>query len=164
MKRLFLLVAATMTAFLFADVRAEEPNPNQAAVVQANNEFALALYAKLAQEKGNLFFSPYSISDALAMTAAGARGDTLTAMNKTLHLPHDSAKVNAGFNELIKTLNGNEKDRKYQLSVANALWGQKGYNFLPSFEKTATDDYHAMLKELDFAKDTEKARQTINCW
>jgi serine protease inhibitor len=98
------------------------------------------------------------------MTAAGARGDTLTAMNKTLHLPQDSAKVNAGFQELIKTLNGNEKERKYQLSVANALWGQKGYNFLPSFEKTAVDDYHAMLKELDFAKEAEKARQTINQW
>ncbi|HEY1859271.1 MAG TPA: serpin family protein, partial [Gemmataceae bacterium] len=144
MKRFFFLPVALMTPFLLSCEGAEEPKSNQAAVVQANNEFALALYAKLAQEKGNLFFSPYSISDALAMTAAGARGDTLTAMNKTLHLPPDSAKVNAGFQELIKALNSNEKERKYQLSVANALWGQKGYNFLPSFEKTATDDYHAM--------------------
>jgi serpin B len=164
MKRILHLPAILMTPLLFADLRAEEPKTNQAAVVQSNNDFALALYAKLSQEKGNLFFSPYSISDALAMTAAGARGDTLTAMNKTLHLPQDSAKVNVGFRELIKTLNGNEKERKYQLSVANALWGQKGYNFLPSFEKTAVDDYHAMLKELEFAKETEKARQTINHW
>src|SRR5437879_2145385 len=101
MRYVIVPLAAAAFISLFADLRAREPKYSEPTIVQGNNEFALALYAKLAKEKGNLFFSPYSISDALAMTAAGARGDTLTAMNKTLHLPEDSAKVNAGFHDLI---------------------------------------------------------------
>jgi serpin B len=147
-----------------AATRAEEKTPNQEAIVKANNLFTLSLYAKLRSEKGNLFFSPYSIADALAMTAAGARGETLMEMTKTLHLPEDQTHTNAGFRELIKTINGNGKERKFQLSTANALWGQKGFNFLPSFEKTAVDDYHAALKEVDFIKETDKARLAINQW
>jgi len=164
MNRLSPLCAALCMLLFAAATRAEEKTPNQEAIVKANNLFTLSLYAKLRSEKGNLFFSPYSIADALAMTAAGARGETLAEMNKTLHLPEDQARTNAGFRELIKTINGNGKERKFQLSTANALWGQKGFNFLPSFEKTAVDDYHAALKEVDFIKETDKARLAINQW
>jgi serpin B len=147
-----------------AATRAKEKTRNQEAIVKANNLFTLSLYAKVRSEKGNLFFSPYSIADALAMTAAGARGETLTEMNKTLHLPEDQARTNAGFRELINTINGSGKERTFQLNTANALWGQKGFNFLPSFKKTAVDDYHAALMEVDFAQETEKARLAINQW
>jgi serpin B len=164
MNRFSLLCAALCVLLFAAATRAEEKTPNQEAIVKANNLFTLSLYAKLRSEKGNLFFSPYSIADALAMTAAGARGETLAEMNKTLHLPEDQARTNAGFRELIKTINGNGKERKFQLSTANALWGQKGFNFLPSFEKTAVDDYHAALREVDFAEETEKSRLAINQW
>jgi serpin B len=164
MKHFPLLSVAMLAGLPLAAGAAEEKTSYQDAVVKANNAFTFSLYAKLRSEKGNLFFSPYSISDALAMTAVGARGDTLTQMNDTLHLPQDSAKTNAGFRELIKAVNGDAKERKFQLSTANALWGQKGYNFLPSFEKAAVDDYHAALKEVDFAKETEKSRLAINQW
>src|SRR4051794_4446816 len=67
---------------------ADEPAAaDRAAVVRGNNRFALELYARLRQGEGNLFLSPYSISAALAMTSAGARGRTLEQMTSTLHLP-----------------------------------------------------------------------------
>ena len=60
-------------------------------VVKGNNIFAVALYGRLRNQRGNLFFSPESISTALAMAYAGARGGTASEMAKTLHftLPPD---------------------------------------------------------------------------
>jgi serpin B len=143
---------------------AEQPKVEEVSVVKGNNEFALALFEQLRAKEGNLFFSPYSISDALAMTAAGARGETLEQMAKTLHLSADPAQVAPAFQKLIETLNGDPKFRTYQLSVANALWGQKGYHFLPEFLKQTETNFHAGLQQVDFAGDAEKARQTINQW
>jgi serpin B len=133
------------------------------AVVQGNNVFALDLYGRLRQQDGNLFFSPYSISDALAMTYAGARGQTAEQMATTLHFGLPAARLHPAFGELIRHLNTGGKDRKYQLSVANALWGQKGYTFLPDFIRLTKDVYEGGLKEVDFVK-TEEARKAINHW
>ena len=134
-----------------------------AAVVQGNNVFALDLYGRLRQQDGNLFFSPYSISDALAMTYAGARGQTAEQMATTLHFGLPPQRLHPAFGELIRHLNAGGKDRKYQLSVANALWGQKGYTFLPDFLRLTQDVYQGGLKEVDFVK-TEAARKAINAW
>jgi serpin B len=134
------------------------------AVVQGNNLFACDLYAQLRQEPDNLFFSPYSISTALAMTYAGARGNTAAEMAATMHFDLPPEKLHPGFGELIKHLNAPGKDRPYQLTVANRLWGQQGYNFLPEFLKLTEDQYRAGLKEVNFAGATEAARQEINAW
>jgi serpin B len=138
-------------------------DPDTAAVVKGNNVFALDLYGRLRQKDGNLFFSPYSISDALAMTYAGARGQTAEQMATTLHFALPAQRLHPAFGELIRYLNAGGKDRKYQLSVANALWGQKGYTFLPDFIRLTKDVYEGGLKEVDFVK-TEEARKTINHW
>ena len=71
--------------------------------------------------------------------------------------------MHAAFAGLIQELNRKDKDRKYQLSIADALWAQKGYGFLPTFIKLAKDAYGASLQELDFAK-AEEARKIINNW
>jgi serpin B len=134
------------------------------AVVEGANAFALDLYARLGTEGGNLFFSPYSISTALAMTYAGARGDTAAEMAKTLHFPADAEKLHASYTALLNQLNRGGKDRGYQLTVANALWGQKGHPFLNPFLTLVRDRYHAGLSELDFVGNAEEARQTINSW
>src|SRR5262245_53430970 len=95
-------------------------------LVEGNNAFAAELYAKLASEgQGNLFFSPYSLSTALAMTYGGARGQTAAEMAKTLHFPTRDQALHAAFGKLIRDINGNGAERKYQLTVANRLWGQK---------------------------------------
>jgi serpin B len=137
---------------------------DMAAVVRGNNEFAFDLYAQLKQKDGNLFFSPQSISTALAMTYAGARGTTADEMAKTLHFTLKEDKLHPAFHALIEELNGAGKKRGYQLSVANALWGQKGYKFLPDFLQLTKKNYGAGLREVDFAGDTEGARKTINAW
>ena len=134
-----------------------------AAVVKGNNQFALNLYAQLRTQNGNLFLSPSSISTALAMTYAGARGDTARQMAATLHFTLDQQHLHPAFASLMKELKGNGAARNYQLNVANALWGQKGYVFLDGFISTAKDNYGAALNEVDFAK-TEEARRTINVW
>src|SRR3712207_4148327 len=91
---------------------------DKAAVAQGNNRFGLELYARLRQGEGNLFLSPYSISAALAMTSAGARGRTLEQMASTLHLP-EQGQLHPAMADLIHEVNGEGKGKRgYQLSTA----------------------------------------------
>jgi serpin B len=100
------------------------------AVADGSNRFALDLYGKLRGEPGNLFLSPYSVHAALAMTADGANGPTRDEMVKVLHLPPDPAKaLAAGDLGRYYAAGGTG----YELSVANALWGQKGFPWRPEF-------------------------------
>jgi len=151
-------------------------------IVQGNNKFALELYAKLRAREGNLFFSPYSISTALAMTYAGARGQTESQMAEVLHFPTvtklvaepkgglmalpgwERKQFHSAFGRIIKDLNNRGEKGGYELTVANALWGQKGYGFLKTFLKLTEKNYGAGLKEVDFIAATEAARKTINAW
>ena len=94
-------------------------------VVQGNNQFAIDIYARLRQQPGNLFLSPYSLSTALAMTYAGARGETAEQMVKVLHFDVTPDRLHPAFEALIRQVNGG-KGRSYRLSVANALWGREG--------------------------------------
>src|SRR5262245_59006053 len=145
-----------------------QPQPHlkgdAASVVEGNTAFAVDLYGRLAGKPGNLFFSPYSISNALAMTYSGARGKTAQEMAATLHFDLEPAKFHPAFAELIRELQGDPAKRKFQLQVANRLWGQKDYGFLPEFLKLGADHYQAGLQELDFVRVTELARKTINRW
>ncbi|BBM86945.1 serpin family protein [Candidatus Uabimicrobium amorphum] len=130
------------------------------ALVTGNNTFAWELYKKLTTEQKNVFFSPYSISTALAMTYAGAAGNTAQQMQKTLHFP--STNPHPSFSALIDATQ--PTNALYKLYVANALWGQKDYDFLPEFLQTTGKNYGAGLFEVDFKKETEQARNTINHW
>jgi serpin B len=127
------------------------------------NAFAHDLHARLAKvEKGDLFFSPFSIEAALAMTAAGAKGDTLDEMRKTLHLPTDP---HAAFGTLINHLNsaGRDKLRPYELTVANAIWAQKGFPWHKEFTELTQKHYGSGLTDVNFAE-PEAARKLINEW
>jgi serpin B len=139
-------------------------SPDLAQVARDNNQFALELYARLAEKPGNRFFSPYSISNALAMTYAGAGGKTAEEMASTLHFALEPDRFHRGFGELVRALQSEGAKRKYQLRVANRLWGQKDYGFLPNFLKLSEHTYGAGLKEVDFENATEEARKTINAW
>ncbi len=133
-------------------------------LVGVNNAFALNLYGKLKDQEGNLFFSPFSISTALAMTYAGARGETEAQMRKALHFYMGQRGLHPACKSLIEDLNARQKAGGYELSVANALWGQKGYGFLKEFLDLTRENYGAGLNEVDFAGATEAARQGINKW
>ncbi len=177
-------ILAVMLASLGAACSASEPveQPAQtgpALVVEGNNQFALALYQKLRTGDGNLFFSPYSISTALAMTYAGAEGKTEQQMAQTLCFPTSPAVLEqigvtgvplsrtdfaTTFGTLIKDLNAQGEEGRYDLKVANALWGQAGHAFLPAFVERVESAYGGRLRTLDFIQAAKQARQTINTW
>lgn len=140
-----------------------------------NRAFALAMYRELAKTPGNLFFSPYSISTALAMTYAGAKGKTETEMASALHFTLPQSELHAAFNatdlqlakrkDQLVPSNGSEptKGDGFQLHVVNQAWGQKGYEFLDTYLDVLATNYGAGMFLLDYGK-PEAARMTINDW
>ena len=139
-------------------------------LVRGNNTFALSLYHALKSGEGNLFYSPFSISQALAMTLAGAGSETERQMVDTLHYRLPQSRLHASFNALDQELasrgmdSRNEEDRYFQLNIANAIWGQRGYEFLPDFLGVLAEHYGAGLRPLDFAGTPEESRVMINDW
>jgi serpin B len=131
-----------------------------------NTRFALSLYDHLRKQDGNLIFSPFSISTALGMTYAGARGQTAKEMNKVLGYSLEDADVHPAFAGLLKEISGNPEEKKpgYKLTTANALWGQKGYGFLADYLKLTKENYGSGLQEVDFRNASADARKTINAW
>jgi serpin B len=179
-KRILVLSAAIMVSAnsLAMENQAEKENMNKKIIVEGNNRFALELFAKLQSTKGNLFFSPYSISTALAMTQAGARNETESQMAGVLHFPvsvnrktdslsnslMDKQQFALSFGNIIKDLNNRSQKGSYTLTVANALWGQKDYGFLKEFLELIESSYDGRLNEVDFIRAAEAARKTINAW
>lgn len=133
-------------------------------LVQGNNRFALDLYARLGAREGNLFFSPNSISTALAMVYAGARGSTADEMARALHFDLPPDAIHASFEQLMASLGAGDAERSYALSIANRLWAQQGYEFLPQYLNLTEQRYGARVGDVDFRTATEEARIAINAW
>jgi serpin B len=142
----------------------------QSGLVEGNNTFALKLYQKLIDQDENIFFSPYSISEALAMTFAGAAGDTEKAMAEAMEFTLDQEELHPAFNWLDLELEKRGQQAQgqdgegFRLRIANSIWGQKDFKFLSPFLDTLAINYGAGLRTVDFIKDTEKSRTTINDW
>lgn len=129
-------------------------------VVNANNQFAFDLYSELNKnEQGNIFYSPYSISAALAMTYEGAKGKTADEMKSVFHFPENEV-LRPNFAKIYNDIN--KKDKSYQLNTGNALWAQQDYPFLQNYLTTVETYYGGKAANLDFIKEPEKSRQTIN--
>ena len=143
---------------------AEEQPLDLMSIVKENTAFALDLYSMLKKEKGNLFFSPYSISSALAMTYGGARGDTAEEMAKTLHFTLSADKTHPAFADLDTTFYEIQKKGSVQLHIANSLWPQKDYRFLPEYLTLTKRYYGVSITPVDYVKATEEARKIINTW
>ena len=145
-------------------------------LVRGNNAFAFDLYHALSDGQGNLFYSPFSISQALAMTSAGARGETQRQMTDTLHHRLPQSSLHPAFNALDRTLasrgqvrqgtpnRDGEGGQHFRLNIANALWGQHGYHFLPEFLDVLAENYGAGMRAVDFAGAPDEARVRINDW
>jgi serpin B len=132
-------------------------------LVAGNTQFALDLYRVLFDAEQNLFYSPYSISQALAMTFAGARGETARQMAQALHFSLPQAQLHHAFNALDQALASRAEREDVSLHNVNAIWGQQGYAFLNTFLDTLAENYGAGMRLLDFRK-AEQARCTINQW
>jgi serpin B len=132
-----------------------------ASVVEANNRFAFEFYEQIDSED-NVFFSPYSISVAFAMLYEGANGQTAEEIKDVFQYPEDDLTRRSSFASIYNEIN--KRDKEYKLSTANALWAQKDYQFLQSYLDTIKNRYGGNTTNLDFVRETEKSRQTINNW
>jgi len=170
----WILIFASLFLILDHSVRAEEESTvvedNTAyglipTVVKGNTAFALDLYAQLSKESNaNLFFSPYSLSTALAMTYAGAKGETDKQMSQVLHFPKNQAELHPAFLHLQDQVNEVNQKGEIELHIANALWVQKRYSLEADFKESLSNYYKAPLNQVDFKTETEKVRQDINLW
>ncbi|HOH04466.1 MAG TPA: serpin family protein [Candidatus Pacearchaeota archaeon] len=160
--------AVTVGLFLFPYNPDEPPRADDVGstpkgiqeVVNANNQFAFDLYSELVKtEKDNIFYSPYSISAALAMTYEGAKGKTAEEIKEVFHFPETSV-LRPNYAAIYNKINENNKE--YQLSTGNALWVQQDYLLLNDYSEAVERYYGGKASNVDFIKETEKSRQTIN--
>jgi serpin B len=133
-------------------------------VVQGNTAFAMDLYDVLKSQPGNLFFSPFSISSALAMTYAGARGKTAEEMENVLYFDLKQEELHKGFSRVQSEINEAGESGGFELNTANSLWCQNDYEFLEEFLELTRKYYEAAIHKADFENATEKARVAINSW
>lgn len=168
----FVALVIVLTIFLSGCVPQPRPQANDtgvtaegvASVINANNQFTFELYSQLKEENKdkNIFFSPYSISTALAMTYEGAKGQTAKEMQNVFHFPEDASIRKPAFAAIYNQIN--KPNSGYQLNTANALWAQENYSFLDEYFSTVESHYGGKVTNLDFIGETEKSRQTINSW
>ncbi|HNS50611.1 MAG TPA: serpin family protein [Anaerolineae bacterium] len=146
-----------------------KPQPEDVAsglteLVEGNTAFALDLLQQLGGEPGNVFFSPFSISAALAMTYAGARGETERQMASTLHFTLGQGRLHPAFASLLGRMVEVGAAGHLRLHIANSLWPQAGYRFLDDYLAACRAHYGVTVRALDYATDPEECRRRINGW
>jgi serpin B len=164
----------------FAEVRSDLARVSDPAVPSAdaedleagNLQFAFDLYARVSGEPGNVFFSPHSISVALAMAYAGMRTETEAQTARVLHFTLPQDRLHAAFNALDLELAQRSKvelpsdtaGNPPELHIANATWGDREYQFLDEYLDVLALNYGAGLRLLDFRRDSEGSLEIINSW
>jgi serpin B len=173
----FIMTACTQPADA-AELKSDKPREtapkvtpsDQTALVSGNTDFAIKLYQLLQTKDGNLFYSPYSISEALAMTYGGARGETEKQIAAAMRFQLGQAQLHPAFNnldiELDKRGQGAQgaDGKGFRLNVVNAIWGQKDFNFSAAYLDLLAQNYGAGMRIVDYINKSEPARQTINQW
>lgn len=148
----------------------ELPTNDLSELVSGNTAFAFDLYRQIRQDSENLFFSPYSISMALAMTYAGAKDDTAHEMAGAMQFYLPNYSLHHAFNYVDQQLAGRGEGAQgkdgegFRLNVVNAIWGQRGHSFSSEYLDTLAMNYGAGLRVLDFQAQPEPSRETINKW
>lgn len=137
-------------------------------VGSAYNAFAFDFYQQARQGSNeNLIFSPYSISTAFAMVYVGARNTTEAEMAQGFHYDMAQDELHVALNRLSQdlTAEGGEEG-EFQLSIANAVWTQQGYEFNPSYLDVLAAQYGAGVRVEDFKSEDGRAAavQNVNGW
>ena len=131
-------------------------------IIEANNRFAINLYSQYKSEEGNIFFSPFSISTAMAMVYEGAEGKTAKEIKSVFGFPkYDNSRRNQ-YSNLLSEIN--KKDKEYALNTANALWAEQDFNFLDKYLTTVEKYYGGKTTNLDFKNQPDASRLIINNW
>jgi serpin B len=171
MKKLVNVFLMALVMF-FCNIAMADTDNDLKVVSQGINKFSFDLYKKLKDKdkdknekdenkEENLFYSPASISIALAMTYAGARGNTEKQMANVLNFTLPQDRLHLAYSKLIENLKSN---KDYELSIANALWLQKDYKYLQEFLNTMKKYYKGGFNEVDYKTNPEGARIKINDW
>lgn len=132
-------------------------------LVSGNNAFAVDLFRReAAAVRGNLFFSPLSLSAAMALVDAGATGATAAEIEKALDQPFAGSRLASSWKAVLDDVNRHAPE--VELLMANALWGAKDIVFKPEYLAIARRDFSARIESLDFKQDASGARKRINGW
>src|SRR5262249_29531943 len=126
------------------------PASDTVSLIRGNSAFAIALYQLKSGGSDNIFFSPYSISTAIALVDGGARGTTASEIEKAMRFPFGGTKLTRAWAEVQNDVN--RKREGITLLTANALWAAKDVEFLPEYLSVAGKDFGAKLETVDFAK------------
>ncbi len=163
-----IIFVAIVLFFLFNSqasqvIKADDTGSSQEEIqnlVNTNNQFAFELYHELDKsENSNIFYSPYSIYAALAMTYEGAKEQTADEIKSVFHFPKEDI-LRPNFAAIYNKINS--KNKAYELRTANALWVQKDFPLLENYTQIVEKYYGAKTSNLDFIKENEKSRQEIN--
>ena len=164
--RILLNIVVMSTVLCAMGGQAQVPKPAEGdlkTIVAGNNQFCFNLYKSLAEkESGNIFYSPFSVTMAMAMVFEGARGWVAGEIQQVFQFSEDTKVRQESFYSMYQQLN--RKDAKYKLNIANALWVEKDYRLLTEYLKTIEKYYDGYATNVDFIGATEQARQTINKW
>ncbi len=133
------------------------------ALAEGANAFAFEMYDQLASTKGNFAYSPASISTALAMTFAGAQGETAQQISDVMHFELPPAQLHAAYSAQLAAWNDPARTA-YELAVVNRLFGEQTSKFHDAFVQLTGDDYGAPLEPVDFIGAPDQARTRINAW
>jgi serine protease inhibitor len=165
-QKILLMSAAAIVfwAGLAGAAPSNNPSSDAEAAAQVNNAFALTLYASLSGREGNLFFSPFSVSSALAMVYMGGRGNTAKQIARTLHFEGEPVRAVKTLGDMVRDLRDRGKTQQYELAVANALWMSKGRDLLPDYLNLLKTTFGAGVQELDFGANPNGCRRSINTW
>ena len=168
-------VAILLLSLIFSSPKSDtinaQDNDDREEMVTGNNAFAFDLYQQvIADNDGNIIFSPFSISQAFAMVVAGAKGETEQQIMDTMHFTLLQPQLHPAFSNINSDLSersmrsGREPDgSRLQLNIANSLWSQAGYPFQQTYLDTIKKFYGSEAHSVDFAQ-TEDTRQIINGW
>jgi serpin B len=145
------------------------PSADAQTLVDGNNAFALEIYKTVSAQDGNLILSPFSVSLALAMTYAAARGETESQMADTLHFDLPQEQLHPAFNALDQELasrgeSKSDEEKPLQLNIANAVWAEQTYPFLQEYLDLIASNYGAGIRLADFINQFETVRNEINEW
>jgi serpin B len=153
--------------------------PVDPVAASAINALGIDLLHQTASPNANALLSPYSIQMALAMTCAGADGQTRAEMGRVLHYPTDQTQVDRAFSALQENLNGLMQRQAAEaeslkpsgvtlepltLTTVNRLYGQQSYEFRPAYLNLLNETFQAPLERWDFVHDADGAITHINDW
>jgi serine protease inhibitor len=158
------LAGSMVVGAIHDTLRPFKGSPDVRTVVQGNTAFATDLYAKLKRKRGNLFFSPYSISIGFALIYSGSRGKTESEIAAAAHFTLSAEALNLTAGQLVYRMNSLQRWNRIKLYTANSVWCQKDYPFTQSFLDTARMDFRADARLVDFKRNPDAAAEQISAW